>query len=488
MRSFAALFFVVVASLTSVSCTLAPHFVRPDFSAAMFWKKPSQKSELTPVRADESEAQTPTPITWRQYYRNPALRQLIARALKHNADVKKAALNVKEARALYRVERAGLLPSLNVDASGMLGERSDAAGLAGNYPSDDSYSVALSAPAYALDFFGGAQSRTKAQYERYLQTAHASKAARLTVITETASAYIRLLADRKLLLLTERTLEAQRNTLALLANSRDVGAAADQDVARAETAVETARVNLHRYRRFVEQDVNALFVLLGERRSDETLPNVEIKDADFITDIRPGLPSALLLARPDVMQAESSLKAANADIGSARAAFFPSITLTGAYGFASGDLKDLFASSAAGAWSFVPRITVPIFQGGRLKGALDAAKIRKEKAVLDYENVIRVAFKDVSNALTARQTLKEQSDAQARLVKAAQRAYNLSKVRYDSGVDSFLSVLDAQRELYAFEQGALSVGAERLQALSAVYAAFGGNAALSSAVKKQALN
>ena len=453
------------------SCSLAPEYLRPDFSAAMFWKASDKRVE---------KKQKTQPVAWESYYAAPELRRIVGIALEHNADVKQAALNVKEARAQFKVTRADLIPSVNAEGAATIGERSDASSLGRNFPVD-SYSASLAVPAYTLDLFGAVQSRTASEYEKYIGAVYAADAAALSVIAETASAYVQLLVDRKLLRLTERTLKSRENTFDILVKSRDLGVAPEQDVARAETAVETTRANLHLYQRMVEQDVNALFILLGVPRNDDLLPTGDIDDGDFMKDLAPGLPSDVLLSRPDVMQAEHALKAAGADIGAARAAFFPSISLTGAYGYASLDLSDLFTSAAADAWSFSPNITVPIFQGGRLKSALKIAEIRQEKAVVAYEEAIRQAFREVSNVLNARETLTKQSNAQTRLVKAARKAYNLSKMRYDSGVDSFLSLLDAQRELYAFEQSALILEAERLATLARIYAIFGGRGIVKNA-------
>ncbi|MEC7029388.1 MAG: efflux transporter outer membrane subunit, partial [Pseudomonadota bacterium] len=219
---------------------------------------------------------------------------------------------------------------------------------------------------------------------------------------------------------------------------------------------------------------NALFLLMGVPQDNSVLPKSTLDEVTFKDGLDSGLPSEILLMRPDVKQAEYELLARNADIGAARAAFFPSISLTGTYGFASQSLSNLFTGGAAGAWAFLPQITLPIFQGGRNQANLDLAEIRKEKAVLNYEKAIQTAFREVSDELAARETLDGQLQAQRRLVEAAETVYSVSEARYKSGIDSFLSVLDAQRELYAYQQNEIQIELQRQTNLVNLYKVLGG--------------
>ena len=277
-----------------------------------------------------------------------------------------------------------------------------------------------------------------------------------------------------MLALTKQTLVAQQRTYNILVESLNHGLSAEQDVARAATAVETAKANLHQYNRFVAQDRNALFQLMGVANDNSLLPETTLDGIKITENLDPGIPSEVLMKRPDIRQAEHLLLARNADIGAARAAFFPSITLTGSFGYATQSLSTLFTSGAEGAYSFLPQITVPIFQGGRNRAQLDLAEVRKEQAIVAYEKAIQTAFKDVSNQLANRATLDKQLDAQHRLVAAAQKVYKISEARYKFGIDSFLSVLDAQRELYTFQQEEIEIQRKRLSNLVHLYKALGG--------------
>ncbi|MCF8496443.1 MAG: efflux transporter outer membrane subunit [Alphaproteobacteria bacterium] len=448
-------------------CSMIPTHEQPDLPVAKSWNEVPgyNPPEMPPVSAS---------IKWEAFFNDPALGQVIRTALNNNKDLRIAALNIEEARALYRIERADLFPSVNGAAGANYQRISDESSITGQGESSEVYTTNLGLARYELDFFGRIRSQSESALNEYLATQEAKDVVQNALVAETANAYLQLLADQKLLSLTQQTIDAQQRTYDLLLQSLNSGISTAQDVARAQTAVETARVNLHQYRRFVEQDKNALMLLMGVPHDESLIPVVSLNDIRLPENLASGLPSESLLARPDVRKAEYDLRARNADIGAARAAFFPSITLTGSYGLASQGLSSLFTSGAAGAWSFLPQITVPIFEGGRNKANLDLAEIRKEKAVVMYEQVIQSAFREVSDELAARVTLTEQLLAQKRLVAAAQKVYDVSEARYKSGIDSFLSVLDAQRELYAFQQNEIAIERQRLSNLVNLYKVLGG--------------
>ncbi len=462
-------FTILLAATALTGCTMIPDFVLPDFFAARSWN--DVPGYEYPV--GENIAQQ---MDWKTFFDAPAFRLVIETALQNNKDLKTAALNIEEARALYRIERADLFPNVNAAGQGTISESSDESSVTGRASKSELYQANVGIASYELDLFGKLRSDNEAALNSYLATQEAHTVVRNALIAETANAYLQLLADQKLLCLTQKTLKAQQRTHDILAESLDKGVSTEQDVARAATAVEMARVNLHQYSRAVSQDKNALFLLMGMSQDDAFLPEAELDtiSASIKDHLNPGLPSDVLLMRPDIRQAEFELLARNASIGAARAAFFPRITLTGTYGFASQGLGSLFAGGAGGAWAFLPQVTLPVFEGGRNKANLDLAEIRKEKAVINYEKAIQTAFREVSDELAARATLDEQLKAQRRLVAAAQKVYDISDARYKSGIDSFLSVLDAQRELYTYQQNEIRVELQYLSNLINLYKVLGG--------------
>ena len=416
-----------------------------------------------------------TDIKWNDYFTTPELQRVIDIALANNTDLRIAALNIAEARAMYRIDRANLLPTVNANGDATIVESSNDTSATGLAIRTDTYAANVEVAAYELDLFGRIRSQNEAAINDYLATEQAHAVVRNALIAEVANAYLQLMADRELLALTQQTLKAQEETYNLLSRTLELGATTEQDVSRAATAVETAKVNLHQYNRLVAQDENALYLLMGVAHGTQDLDLTGTLDDVKIDDVlNPQIPSEALLARPDIKQAEFELLSANADIGAARAAFFPSISLTGTYGFASTDLSNLFTSGAAGAWSFIPQITMPIFEGGRNKANLDVAEIRKDKAIIGYEQAIQTAFREVADELAAHATLDQQLKAQKRLVSAGQTVYDKTQARYQSGIDSFLSVLDAQRELYAYQQNEILTQQLYMSNLVNLYKVLGG--------------
>ncbi len=448
-------------------CTMIPDISMPDFSAAKNWiKVPGYEVPISEEKAAD--------MAWQEFFQSDELILIISTALANNRDLRTAALNIEEARALYRIDRADLLPNVNINGSKTTSRTSEESSTTGQETQTDIYEANIGLASYELDLFGRIRSNNRSALNEFFATEEAHNLVRNALIAEVANAYLQLLADEKLLSLTEKTLKAQQRTYDILSQSLEKGVSTEQDVARASTAVETARVNMHQYSRNVVQDKNALFLLMGIPFDEDFLPKTSLDHIHVKDQLNAGLPSEMLLYRPDIRQAEYQLLARNADIGAARAAFFPSISLTGTYGYASQNLDQLFTSSAFGAWTFIPQITLPIFQGGRNKSNLDLAEIRKDLAIVTYEDTIQTAFAEVADELAARATLDEQLKAQRRLVAAAQKVYNISQARYDSGIDSFLSVLDSQRELYTYQQNEIEIERQRLSNLVNLYKALGG--------------
>jgi multidrug efflux system outer membrane protein len=324
-----------------------------------------------------------------------------------------------------------------------------------------------------LDLFGRIRSLKDAALQEYLATEQARLGTRISLVAEVANTYLTSAADRELLKLAQDTLKAQEATCNLIQRRYEVGASSKLDLRQAQTRVDAARVDISRYTAIVAGDENALTLLVGSQVPDELLPT-ELNTVTVLQDISPGLPADVLLRRPDILQAESLLKAAHANIGAARAAFFPRITLTTSIGTTSDHLFGLF-KSGSDTWSFIPQIVMPIFDA-RTWWAYDVSKVDREISLTQYQKAIQAAFREVADALAQRGTIGDQMAAQQSLVEATADSYRLSDLRYKNGIDSYLSVLDAQRSLYGAQQGLISVRLSRLTNLVTLYKVLGGGA------------
>lgn len=453
-----------------VGCTMTPTYESPGLPVAGQW--PVTEAQTL----DQKGRQSAADITWQEFFQSPVLKKVIATALDNNRDLRLAALNIEEARALYRIQRADLVPSVNL-GTGMSRQRTpEDLSPTGKSQTSSQYTANVGVTAYELDIFGRVRSLSEAAMEEYLAVEENRAAVQIALVAETANAYIQLLADQKILQLAQDTLAAQQQSFDLISRSNALGAATKLDLSRSRTVLETARADVALYTRLVAQDKNALILLMGTGDA-AALENTETLDSLAIMQNLPvGLPSDVLVLRPDVRAAEHRLKAANANIGAARAAFFPRLSLTGTLGFASDALSSLFSGGAAGAWSFVPQLTLPLFEGGRNVANMDLATVRKDMAVTTYEKTVQTAFREVADQLAARETLDEQITAQRNLVQASQDAYDLSNARYRSGIDNFLSALDAQRSLYAAQQQAIQVEAQYYSNMVTLYKTLGGGA------------
>ncbi|WNL47063.1 efflux transporter outer membrane subunit [Dyella sp. BiH032] len=396
--------------------------------------------------ADSAGQGSAAEIGWRQFYTDARLVQLIELALQNNRDLRVAVLNVEKARSLYRVQRADRLPSVGVTA-----QQQRVGGSGGAQQVGPEYSVNLGVTDFELDLFGRVRSLSTGALERYLAQGEAGRSTQLSLIAEVANAWLTLAADQESLKVAKATRENQEASFKLTQQRHVLGGASSLDVSQAQTTVESARADMARYAGQVAQDTNALRLLIGGPFDEALLPAGLDDRVTMLGGLPAGLPSDVLLRRPDIRQAEHLLRAANADIGAARAAFFPSIRLTGSIGTASNELSGLFDGGTR-VWSFTPQINLPIFQGGRLRAQLAGAKTDQQIALAQYEKAIQAGFREVADALALTGTLAEQRLAQESLVGAAARADELSRARYRAGKDSYLVALDAQRALYAAQQ------------------------------------
>lgn len=466
--------FLSAASLALLlgACSLVPDYETPEMPVSGQWPDGAAYGDSS--KGEGSASLVDLNGDWRQVFLDPTLQSLIQTALENNRDLRVAALNVEAARGSYRAAGADLFPTVNAGAGFTEARTPKTASSSGKSITTDTYKANLGVTSFELDLFGRIRSLEDDALESYMGTAEARESTRLSLIAEVATAYMSLLGDQRQLTLTRETLASRADSLNLTRTSASRGVGTDLDVAQARTALETARVNLRLDTRQVALDRNALELLLGQPLPgdfpDETSGQ---GDDGFVADVPVGLPSEVLLTRPDIREAEHVLKAANARIGAARAAFFPSISLTGNLGTASFALSDLFTGGAA-AWSFGPSISVPLFDAGRNQANLDVAKVNKEIAKAQYEKAIQTAFREVADGLASKGTLDDQIAAQRALVEATEEAYRLSRARYDSGLDSYLSVLDSQRSLYDARRDLVSLGVERLTNRVTLYKVLGG--------------
>ena len=427
-----------ITTLLLAGCSMTPAYKRP--------------AAPIPAALPQGEAYAPQPdgtragLPWTQLVQDPRLRTIIDRALANNRDLRAAIANVQSARAQYRVRRAAQLPTVTADASASISQRNDAR--------LDNYSADIGFSAFEIDLFGRVRSLTQAALESYLATEEGARSTRIALIAETASAYATLAADRDLLALARQTQASAQRTLDLTRSLNAAGLAGKLDVHQAETIVEQAASDVAATVTQVAQDRNALDLLVGAPVEDALLPQSLDSLIPGIARVPAGLSSDILLQRPDVLQAEHQLKAANADVGAARAAMFPTISLTSAIGVASTALSSLFSGNALG-WSASPSASLPIF-GGPNRGNLDYSKAQRDLYLAQYEKAIQTAFQEVADGLARAGTIDAQQAAQRRLVTANAQAYDLAEQRYRAGIDTFLTALTSQRSLYNARQSAIA--------------------------------
>ena len=407
---------------------MAPTYVRPD----------APIENQFPGNTDSSTKTPASEIGWNEFFREPRLKALIAAAIENNRDLRLAALNIEEARALYNVQWADRLPTFQVE-----GETSRARSVSTSSPgmvTSGNYTVGLGLSAFELDFFGRVKSLTDAALAQYLATEEAQRSVYISLVSEVAKTYLTERAQTQQIELAKKSYESYKHSYELMQKRYEVGASSALELRQYETLMQSALVSLSTLERQRAQTENALVILIGGKQIKDLPPPHDLSEDDILQDIPAGLPSDLLANRPDIRQYEQLLKAANANIGAARAAFFPRITLTAFAGTASSSLSGLF-DAGTGAWTFTPQLTLPIFDAGRNMANLDLAEARKNIAIVNYEKAIQTAFKEVADALTARDWLNEQVKAQAAVLNSETERLKLSEARYNNGIASSLEVL-----------------------------------------------
>ncbi len=463
---------LALAAASAASCSFIPAHVRPDEPVPTTY--PGDASAAAP------NGQAAADIEWQRYFGDARLQRLIDAALQHNRDLRIAVLNIEQARAQYQVRRADELPTVNAGATALRQPKVGGSGGSGGSISS-TYTAGLQITSYEFDFFGRVRSLSQAQLAQFLGTEEARKTVQISLIASVASGWLGLLADDELLAVTRRTLSTREESMKLTQLKFDHGASSELDVRQAESLLEGARVALAQQLRQRAQDENALALLLGQPVPADALaataPTGDIATSALaetvLPDLPAGLPSDLLNRRPDIRQAEQQLIAANANIGAARAAFFPRITLSTNIGSASTELSGLFKAGSF-AWSFAPQLVLPLFDAGRNQANLDAAQVGRDIAVAQYERAVQSAFREVADALAGRATLGNQLRAQQAQAKAEETRTKLADLRYRNGAASYLEVLDAQRSLFTAQQAVVQVQAAERQNRVTLYKVLGG--------------
>ncbi|WP_371228800.1 efflux transporter outer membrane subunit [Pseudomonas sp. QE6] len=457
-----ALLLALAPLLLLAGCSMAPTYERPEAPVAANWSGPAAQ----PGRAASN-------LDWQTFIVDGELRDLVSIALNNNRSLRQTLLDIEQARAQYRIQRSERVPGLNASANGNRQRLPGDLSSNGSSGVSSSYQVGLSLPEYELDLFGRVKSLTDAALEQYLATEEAARSAQIALVAEVSQAYLSYDGAQRRLLLTEQTLASREDSLALIAQRRSAGAATALDYQEALGLVEQSRAELESNARQKQQSLNALVLLLGTPDAASRIPLVPLDKPMLVQDIAPGTPSELIERRPDIRAAEHQLKARNADIGAARAAFFPRISLTGSFGTSSAEMSGLFDGGSR-SWSFVPTLSLPIFDAGRNSASLDLAKVRKDSAVAAYEGTVQTAFREVADALSATDTLRREEIARRALANTTGETLKLAKARYEGGVDSHLRYLDAQRSNFINEAAYIETSTQRQIALVDLFRALGG--------------
>jgi outer membrane protein, multidrug efflux system len=463
-------------ALFAAGCTMAPKYERPAApvdqtfpTGGVYNTQPDVASSASQGRT--AEAKPAVDIGWRDFFADARLQQIVALALKNNRDLRVSMLNVASARAQYQITRAQLMPTL--DAVGSQSKSRTPKDLSFfNQTISNQYSVGVNT-SWEIDFFGRIQSLTDQALEQYFALAETRKAAEISLVSQVADQYLAMLSDDDQLTVTRNTLKTAEESYRITKTQFDNGVGTELAVRQSEGVVETASANLQSQSRLRAQAENALVLLVGEPLPADLPPGLPLDSQNLLTDIPAGLPSDLLTRRPDIVSAEHTLLASNANIGAARAAFFPKVSLTGSFGTLSPSLGGLFKPGSA-AWSFAPQISIPIFEGGANLANLDVAQIQKRIDIANYEKAIQTAFREVADGLAARGTYDEQIKALEAYVSSQARGLELSDLRYRNGVDNYLVVLTAQTNLYTAQQLLITARLNRAINLVDLYRELGG--------------
>ncbi|MDU9403947.1 efflux transporter outer membrane subunit [Pseudomonas sp. zfem004] len=452
----------LVLALTLAGCSLAPTYERPEAPVPAQW-------------GDAGGHQGPMvdQLDWQAFIVDPVLRQLVGAALGNNRSLRQTLLDIDQARAQYRIQRADRVPGLNAAASGNRQHLPAQLSSNGREGVSSTYQVGLALPEYELDLFGRVKSLSDAALEQYLASEEVGRAAHIALIAEVSQAYLTLDGAERSLALTRQTLASREDSLALVGQRRAAGTATALDHQEALGLVEQSRADLEATLRQQRQAYNALVLLLGDAQAAKLIPGERPDQPMVLQDITPGLPSALIERRPDILAAEHRLRSRNADIGAARAAFFPRISLTGSFGTSSAQMSGLFDGGSR-SWSFMPQLSLPLFDAGRNRAGLSLAEARKDSAVAAYEGTIQTAFREVADALAATDTLRREEAARRALVDTSRATEALAKARYEGGVDNHLRYLDAQRNNFVNEAAFIQASTQRQLALVDLFRALGG--------------
>ncbi len=455
----------LLATSLLAGCSMAPKYVRPEAPVSTTYPA------IYPAYPAGQITRNAIDIGWREFFLDPRLQALIASALDNNRDLRTSALRIEEARSLYNIQSADLLPTINASASSTRSRTPGSLTSSGKPSISQSYQASLPL-SFELDFFGRVRSLNDAALAQYLATAEARQAAHISLVAEVAKAYLSERALAEQLALAQKTVAGRGSAYKLAQQRFDAGASSALDLRLSESLLQSARVSMATLMRQQAQAQNALTLLAG--KPDTTLPAAPALSAlTLVAELPAGLPSDLLTRRPDIRAAEQRLMSANANIGAARAAFFPRISLTASAGTSSNALSGLFDAGSS-TWSFVPQLLMPIFDGGRNSANLKLSEVRKNLAITDYEKAIQVAFREVADALAARTAIDEQIEAQNAFLTTQAERLRLADLRLQNGVASSLDVLDAQRELFSAQQGLVQVRALRLTNAVDLYRALGG--------------
>lgn len=452
---------IFLVTLTISACTMIPKYERPA----------APVSTRYPGTPDSREVPATADIAWRDFFIEDRLRKLLELALINNRNLRVALLNVEQSRAQYRVTRSASVPA--VSASGTF-TRQRTAGSTDEYGvTPDQFTASVGITAFELDFFGRVRSLNAQALEKYLATDEARRSTQISLVAETATQYFTMRQTEEQIEVARQTVSAVMESYRLNKILFDTGASNELDLRAAEGQLQTAQVNVAAYERQFAQAQNALVLLIGQALPSDLPTPLAFDPSHLLADVPSGLPSDLVQRRPDILQAEHTLKAANANIGAARAAFFPNISLTSSIGAASSDLSRLF-SAGTGTWSFSPQIMLPIFNGGKNRANLDAAEVGTRIEVANYEKSIQIAFREVADALAAGSGYAREMDAQAASIRAQRRRLEIADVRYRHGEDSYLNVLLAQQALYGAQQALLQAQLNKLSSQISLYKALGG--------------
>ena len=456
-----------VAILACTACSFIPTYERPAAPvASSFATETAMAVSSKPAGTGAGAGTVAADIAWQDFFKDTRLKKLIELSLHNNRDLRIAVLAIEQTRAQYNLRRADALPTLNAGITGSRGPVTSGA-------INSTYTAGLSVTAYELDFFGRVRALSQAAQAQVLGSEEARKTVQISLIAAVANTYVSLLANDELLRVTRESLATRQESLRLMQLKFDNEAASKLELSQAQSLLEGAKAAFAQTTRLRAQDENALTLLVGQPLPADLPAGLPITAQGMLPDLPAGVPSELLARRPDVRQAEQQLLANNANIGAARAAFFPRITLTGSAGVVSNDLDTLF-SNGTSAWTFVPQLLLPILDYGRNQANLESAKMARDIAVAQYEKAIQTGFREVADALAGRATLGEQLRAQNAQLTAEKTRMDLTDLRFKHGASNAFDVLDAQRSLFAAQQAAVQVQAQQLQNLVTLYKVLGG--------------